>query len=138
MPESVKCQVSIANDFREAKKVEDGIVAAAQGYAYPDEDLFALRLSLEEALTNAIRHGNGCDPGKHVHVRYAVTPHQVDIYVADEGRGFDPSEIPDPTTAENIELPSGRGIMLMRAYMNRVEYNPQGNEVHLVKRREAS
>lgn len=138
MPESVKCQVTIANDFREAKKVEDSIVVVARGYGYPDEDIFALRLSLEEALTNAIRHGNGCDPGKHVHVRYAVTADQVDVYVEDEGRGFDPAGIPDPTTAENIELPSGRGIMLMRAYMNRVEYNHQGNEVHLVKCREAS
>lgn len=137
MPESVVRRVTIASSFGQAKKVEDDIVASAQQHGYGEDALFALRLSLEEALTNAIRHGNGCDPGKKVTVRYAVTRWQVDVYVGDEGSGFDPEQVPDPTAEENIEHPNGRGIMLMRAYMSQVEYNRKGNEVHLVKRLQA-
>jgi serine/threonine-protein kinase RsbW len=127
----------IPSCFARAKEVEDRIVRAAEAYGYAEESVFALRLSLEEALTNAIRHGNAQDVNKKVAIRYQVNREQVEVFVADEGRGFDPVSVPDPTTPEHLEIPSGRGIMLMRAYMNVVEYNRVGNVVRLVKRNES-
>jgi len=135
MPSEARRQASIPSDYRQAKAVEDAIVAAATAHGYNEEALFAVRLAVEEALANAIRHGNHADARKRVLVRYAVSDRQIDVHVSDEGKGFDPSRVPDPTAAENLQLPSGRGIMLMRAYMTKVEFNGRGNEVHLVKRK---
>lgn len=135
MPRNSFEKIEIVSVFPQAKQVEDLIVEQAEKLGYSEEDIFALRLSLEEALTNAIRHGNGQDPQKKVKIRYRAQPEEVEIYIADEGKGFDPSLVPDPTREDKLECPSGRGIMLMRAYMDLLEYNARGNEVHLVKQR---
>ena len=100
---------------------------------FNSDDIFAIRLSMDEALANAIRHGNKKDETKKINLRYAIDPERVDIYITDEGDGFDPEKVPDPTTQENLEIPNGRGIMLMRAYMNKVEYNKKGNVLRIVK-----
>ena len=133
MPEPTYQEQEISSDYQQAKEVEDKIITSAEALRYSEEDIFALRLSLEEALTNAIRHGNQKDERKKINIRFYATKDQVDIYVADEGSGFDPFAVRDPTSSENLECPNGRGIMLMRAYMNLVEYNEVGNVVHLVK-----
>ena len=137
MPAKPYRECEILSEFGQAKAVEDRIVAEAEAHHFGEDDVFALRLSLEEALTNAIRHGNVGDGRKKVRIRYQVNQDRIDVYVADEGSGFDPDQVPDPTQAENLELPTGRGIMLMRAYMNEVEYSQMGNTVHLVKVKEA-
>jgi serine/threonine-protein kinase RsbW len=101
-----------------------------------DEDLrFAIRLALEEALVNAMKHGNRMDPSRSVRLKYRASPECVEIRVRDEGPGFDPCVVPDPTVDENLRRPCGRGIMLMRSYMDRVSYSCGGNEVHMVKYR---
>jgi len=106
---------------------------AALGY---DEDYcFAIRLAFEEALINAMKHGNRMDPNRHVHLAYRILPDRVEIRVADEGPGFDPVGVPDPTSDENLSRPCGRGIMLMRSYMDEVSYSPKGSEVQMVKYR---
>ncbi len=94
-------------------------------------ECFAVRLALEEALSNALRHGNQNDPAKHITLAYRVTPDSVEVEVEDEGSGFVPDAVPDPTLDENIVIPSGRGLMLMRAYMSEVCYNDRGNRVYL-------
>ncbi len=127
--------ITIPSRYPHAKAVEDRIVQEAQQAGYDEESLFALRLSLEESLTNAIRHGNSCDASKHVAVKYRITQERIDIAVSDEGQGFNPTSVPDPTQPEHLSRPSGRGILLMRAYMNEVTYNAKGNCVHLVKLR---
>jgi len=129
--------IEIPTCFSQARQVEEDILEYAVNCHYSEEDLFALRLSLEEALTNAIRHGNKEKPDKRIVVRHSITPERIDIYIADQGKGFDPNGVPDPTADENLALPSGRGIMLMRAYMNVLEYNSLGNEFHMVKYRSA-
>ena len=133
MPIPTYQELEISSGYPQAKQVEDKIITAAEALGYGEEDIFALRLSLEEVLTNAIRHGNRQDERKKINIRFYATKEQVDIYVADEGSGFDPMAVRDPTSNENLECPNGRGIMLMRAYMNLVEYNEVGNVVHLVK-----
>jgi len=133
MPSDTYQEIEISSNFSQARQAEQTIVAAAKKQGYDESDLFALQLSLEEALSNAIRHGNRQDSKKYINIRYHVSQERIDIYVADEGTGFDPTKIPDPTADENLENPHGRGIMLMRAYMNLVEYNQEGNVVHIVK-----
>lgn len=104
-------------------------------YEWTGRDLFGVRLALEEAIVNAIKHGNGLDCRKEVRVQCKLSPERFWIEIADEGRGFRPDAVPDCTDPENLEKPSGRGIMLMRNYMNRVEFNESGNVVTMEKRR---
>ena len=102
-------------------------------YGYDDVAAFAVKLALEESLNNAIKHGNGLDAGKTVEINYEIDPRCVRITVVDQGGGFDPAGVPDPTADENLEKPCGRGIMLMRAYMDEVCYSSCGNQVRMVK-----
>jgi serine/threonine-protein kinase RsbW len=90
---------------------------------YPAKDIFPMRLALEEAVVNAVRHGNRGDPSKWVTVGFNVGPERVLVEVHDEGAGFDPDSVSDPTTLENPELPDGRGLLLMRACASSVQYN---------------
>ena len=125
----------IPSELHAAREIEETIVAEVEKFGYPEESAFALRLALEEAIVNAHKHGNGSDPNKQIVVSYEVNPHRLVIRVRDQGKGFDPSVIPDPTQPNRISLPYGRGIMLMRAYLDEVSYNQQGNEVQLIKER---
>jgi len=133
MPTKIYQEIEFPSTCRQAKIAEDRVIEATRACKYTEEDIFAMRLSMEEALLNAIRHGNTKDQQKKITLRYCVNEQQIDIYVADEGSGFDPMKIADPTLPENLERPNGRGVMLMRAYMNLVEYNDIGNVVHMVK-----
>ena len=113
----------IPSDTGKARKILDELLAILGQHAWAEEDTFGIHLAVEEALMNAIKHGNQRDPEKSVNVDYKVSPDLLRISVEDEGPGFDPSEVPDPTLEENLELPSGRGLMLMRTFMSRVEFN---------------
>ncbi len=126
--------LSISSELSSARQVEQRLITELRRQNYPDDCLFAVRLALEEALSNAIKHGNRLDPDKTVTVRFAVEPEKVQLIITDQGQGFDPAAVPDPTTDDHLEDPSGRGITLMRAYMDEVIYNSCGNEVRMVKR----
>ena len=124
--------------FRTAGEVPallDDVVAALEGFGYPRKDLFAVRLALEEALVNAVKHGNRGDPAKEARLRYHANPDFVLLEVEDEGAGFDPSAVPDPLAPENLERPSGRGLFLIRKYMTWVDYSERGNCVMMCKQR---
>jgi serine/threonine-protein kinase RsbW len=108
----------------------------AEGYS--EQDCFAVRLAVEEALVNAIRHGHEGDPTKTVQLRYQVTPALVLADVTDQGPGFNPATVPDPTAPDRLEHPGGRGLLLMNAYMSWVSFNERGNRVFLGKRRTGS
>jgi serine/threonine-protein kinase RsbW len=125
-------EIIIPNDLAAARCPENAILEEAQACGYGDDAAFAVKLALEEALTNAFRHGNKRDPGKRITVCYSVTAEQIEIEVIDEGEGFEPDKVPDPTQPEYIDRPHGRGIMLMRAYLDKVEYSQTGNSVRLV------
>jgi len=115
--------------FRAAEKE---LLSAASKHGYTDESVFAIRLALEEAVVNGFKHGNANKPGSTVALWWSVDAERVEIIIEDQGRGFDPGTIPDPREPENLEKPSGRGLMLMRAYMTRVVHNEKGNRVHMV------
>lgn len=92
------------------------------------------RVSLTEALSNAMLYGNRKDPHKRVRVEIIVGDVELIARVTDEGMGFDPTEIPDPTSPDNIEKAGGRGLFLMRELMDEVHFNERGNQVTLVLR----
>jgi serine/threonine-protein kinase RsbW len=125
----------IQSDLEEARQLEEHVLETVQGCGYSDAEAFAIKLALEEALINAIKHGNRYDPDKTVTVCYDIQPDRASFAVADEGPGFALCNVPDPTADENLERPCGRGIMLIRAYMDEVSYNEEGNELRMVKRR---
>ena len=90
------------------------------------------RVGVSEALANAMIYGNDRDPGKRVRVEVDLGPEQVAVVVCDEGHGFDPGSVADPTLPENLEQPGGRGIFLIRELMDEVDYAGCGNCVRLV------
>jgi serine/threonine-protein kinase RsbW len=92
------------------------------------------RVGLTEALSNAMLYGNAHDPSQRVVVQITMEQGRVEATVKDQGAGFDPSSIPDPTRPENITRPCGRGLFLMRALMDEVRHNDRGNEVTLILR----
>jgi serine/threonine-protein kinase RsbW len=92
------------------------------------------RVGLTEALSNAMLYGNSRDPSKRVLVEIAFLEECIEARVTDQGDGFDPSAVPDPTTPENLTKPCGRGLFLMRKLLDEVKYNAQGNQVTLVLR----
>jgi serine/threonine-protein kinase RsbW len=120
----------------EIDRLHDTVLVAVGEAGFDEASTFAVRLALEEAVANAFRHGNAEDPSKTVTVRYEVSPHQITLVVEDEGPGFDPGAVPDPTEDANLEIPSGRGIMLMRAYMTSVEIVAPGNRIEMTFRRD--
>jgi len=123
----------IPSDPAEAQRVQDEIEQLLIENQYGERDIFCIKLALEEALVNAIKHGNQMDRTKKVHVAYRVSPQRFDILITDEGTGFDPSDVPDPTAFENLERPCGRGLMLMRHYMTEVSFTGRGNTVQMAK-----
>ena len=128
----------IPSDLGEARRLQDEIEEALQAVRYGDRDIFSIKLALEEALVNAIKHGNQMDPDKRVHVAYIVTPERFDIRITDEGPGFNPDDVPDPTAPENLERPCGRGLLLIRYYMSEVSFQDSGRTIAMFKRRDGS
>jgi len=135
MSHTLTLDISIASDMAEARRVQADIERALQQVQFNEHDIFAIKLALEEALVNAIKHGNQMDPAKKVHVACHVHPDRFEVRITDEGPGFDPADVPDPTAPENLERPCGRGLLLMRHYMSEVAYHDRGRAVHMSKLR---
>ncbi|MCC6424660.1 MAG: ATP-binding protein [Phycisphaerales bacterium] len=134
--DSSPVRVTIPSDFGASREIQKQIIDRVVRCGFGDQAIFAIKLALEEAMINAIKHGNKLDPAKSVHIAYHVTPQQAEITVEDEGGGFDRHCVPDPTADENIEKCSGRGILLMEAYMTSVEYGANGRRVKMIKKNE--
>ncbi|HTI52014.1 MAG TPA: ATP-binding protein [Planctomycetaceae bacterium] len=130
-------EIFIPSDTTAGQSVQDRIVRFLEDLQYNDRDVFGVRLAMEEALVNAIKHGNRMDPNKSVRIACRISHRKIRIEIEDQGSGFQPESVPDPTADENLERPCGRGIMLMRAFMNLIEYNEAGNRVVLEKHRSA-
>jgi serine/threonine-protein kinase RsbW len=113
--------------------VIDAVSDAMSAAGYPHPDLFAVRLALAEALANAVKHGHRGDSTQPVRVSYRVGSAYVTAEVEDRGEGFDPFQVDDPCTPENLERPSGRGLLMMRHLMTCVRFNEQGNCVTLCR-----
>ncbi len=125
--------LEIESDPSNLITVEEFVNYFAKDLGIPEDRMNGLMLSVTEATTNAIIHANKCDPSKHVKINVSAENEKVIITVKDEGVGFDPTTIPDPTEPENLLKDSGRGVYLMRFYMDDLHYNltPTGTETVL-------
>jgi serine/threonine-protein kinase RsbW len=132
MPLKATIISDFSSDFRE---VQRQIIDAAEKNGYQDQCLFAIKIALEEALVNAIKHGNKLDKNKHVTIEAQITPLVAEITIEDEGPGFRRSDVPDPLADENLEKPSGRGILLIESYMSEVRWDHGGRRLRMIKNR---
>jgi len=131
--------VSLINDRDQIGALQDLVVECAEELGYSYGARFALRLAMEEAIANAFRHGHRDLPADTpVEVKYTLTHESIRLIVEDRGPGFVPEAVPDPTLDENLEVPGGRGLVLMRAYMTKIVHNKTGNRVEMELRRPES
>lgn len=128
-------EVVIPNEPSEGQVVQSRVVELLEQYGFSGRDVFSVRLAMEEALVNAIKHGNQMDPDKTVRLECHVDEDRVRIVIEDQGPGFDPGSLPDPTAEENLEMPGGRGVMLIQSFMDNVQYNDRGNMITMERSR---
>ena len=126
-------KATISSDYNAGRDLQERILDDLQRHGFSADATFAIRIALEEALVNAIKHGNAADPDKKIHVEARVTAKRAEITIEDEGPGFDRAAIPDPTLEENLHKCSGRGIHLIEAYMDNVQWSRGGRRLKMVK-----
>lgn len=107
----------------------------AAGSGFDEEVCHGISMAVREAAVNAVLHGNAYDPKKKVKVTMERTPDSIVIAIADQGRGLDPEAVPDPLSPDNLLKQSGRGIFLIKAFMDEVQFRnlEQGTEIKLIK-----
>lgn len=122
----------VRNTREQIDKVEAALMNALAAHAFPDAAKFALRLAVEEALVNAFKHGHKNLPAETpATFSFSVDDSSAQIDVIDKGPGFKPQDVPDCRLEENLDKPSGRGLLLMRAYMTSVEHLGRGNHLRM-------
>lgn len=134
-PPTTQAVLKLRNDPDEVRAARQAFADAVGAHGYPREAAFALMLAFDEAVANGIKYGAPGQTGGTIDLSWTVGDDTVRIVVDDHGPGFDPDALPDCTLPENIEKACGRGVMLMRAYMTRVEFNDKGNKVTMVYER---
>ena len=115
--------------------VRNWLLLNLEANEYAQDDIFAIHLAVEEAFLNAVRHGNRNDSSKEVKVDCSIGPDKVEISMSDNGGGFNPAEVPDPRCGENLYKLQGRGLLLIRSYMDEVDFNECGNRIRMIKYR---
>jgi len=120
----LQANLVLASRFENIEVAERALMDLCHQAGCAEDEEYWLVTALREAVANAVRHGNQRDPARLVRIAYLIDNATVTIRVEDEGEGFDPAAIPDPTDPENLLRPSGRGIFYMRQFMNRVEFSP--------------
>ncbi len=131
-------ELTLPTDLPELRPVSELIAEVLQTIPYSEHDIFSIKLAVEEALNNAIEHGNRMDPDKWVNVVFTATSERFDIRITDEGQGFDPEDTDDPPGVHTLRHAFGRGLLLMRGFMTEVRSHGRGNVVTMAKVREAS
>jgi len=125
--------LELPNDLRAIERAVDYLMSRCYEAGFNRDRLrLNLRVGVSEALANAMLYGNASDPDKRVLVEAHFTANSVVVRVTDEGSGFDPDALPDPTLPANRTRPHGRGIFLIRQLMDRVEFNREGNSITMI------
>lgn len=119
------------SEIKNVCHVETLVVEAVSGGSICEENFGKILIALTEAVNNAILHGNAQDPTKDVQISYETSPHMLYFNVRDQGNGFNPQDIPDPTDPDNLEKPNGRGVFLMQRLADSCEFLNSGSEVRL-------
>jgi serine/threonine-protein kinase RsbW len=123
----------IPSDESHIRQASERILQALEPFEPDEAALFDIKLCIEEALRNAMVHGNRLDKNVPVTVRYSIDREKVTIEVEDRGEGFDHRKVPNPTKGENVLKLGGRGVFLIKYLMNTVEFNEKGNIIKMVK-----
>jgi len=135
--ESLDAYLILASRFENIEVAERALLDLIAEASGSSDDEYWLVTALREALANAIRHGNRQDPARQVRVDFQLHEKTLRIRVEDEGLGFNPADVPDPTDPENLLRPSGRGIFYMRQFMDQVDFETTpagGTAVTMVRR----
>ena len=119
--------------YEEMDRAVSVILSGMDKFGYADDSIRKMKITLTELLVNAILHGNGKDFSKKVIMGHVIDKKKTVISILDEGEGFDPNSIPDPTLPENLVKDCGRGLFIVRHYVDKVEYNEKGNRVTITK-----
>lgn len=125
----------LPTDLDAGHAVIEELMAALESAGWEGRDVFHIQMAIEEAVVNAIEHGNKRDPSKEFHVVFKVCREQTELTVTDQGAGFDHRNLKDPTEDDHLDQPRGRGVMLIRELMSEAHYNDKGNSVRMLKRR---
>ncbi len=127
---------TMESTLESVNKAEEMADQAARQAGFDEDTRSGISMSVREAMINAVMHGNGYSPEKRVSLSFEQAGGQLVITIADEGKGLDPGEIPDPLAPENLMKQSGRGIFLIRAFMDDIKFRKlePGTEITLIKR----
>jgi serine/threonine-protein kinase RsbW len=129
-------ELALESSLESVDKAEEAVLREANEAGFDEDDLHKIGISVRECVVNAVVHGNRYNARKMVHLQVSRTPERIAISVGDEGDGFDPSAVPDPLASENLLRFSGRGVMLMQAFMDEFKVSsrePRGTQVRMVK-----
>ncbi len=124
----------IPSNLQRGREVQQAILEACESAGFNEDAMFAVKLALDEAVTNAIKHGNKLDADKQVEVTAEVNGREARISIRDEGPGFDRQHVPNPTLEENLDKCSGRGLLLIEAYMSEVAWSADGRTIYMNRR----
>jgi serine/threonine-protein kinase RsbW len=131
-------EVEFQSDLKNVEAAEDVVRRVCEGLNFDEEEQHKIGMAVHESMINAIWHGNKNDPAKRVRLQFRILPDRLEIRIRDQGSGFDVSGVPHPLEPENLLKISGRGIFLIRSFMDdfQVQNVPGvGTEVTLVKLR---
>jgi Anti-sigma regulatory factor (Ser/Thr protein kinase) len=131
-------KIRIESTVGSLRIVENAIDEATTVIGISQDNYGKILVSAMEAVNNAILHGNHSNPEKMVDIVIAYKSKELNITVTDEGAGFRPEKVPDPTTPENIEALNGRGIYLMSHLADKIQYNKKGNSVTMTFKNDLS
>jgi serine/threonine-protein kinase RsbW len=136
-PESSCVEVTLDSDLKNVEVAEEITRRVATTAGFDEDEQHRIEMAVHESIINAIWHGNKNDSGKSVWLQFTIFPDRLEIRIRDQGKGFNPNQIPDPLETDNLLNVSGRGIFLIRAFMDEFKVenaNGTGTEVTMVKR----
>jgi serine/threonine-protein kinase RsbW len=125
--------LQLPSDLKIIQETTRDIIKKIKSQEIGKDNLFDIRLALDEALVNAIKHGNKENPDKKVFLKVTIGPHIIEIQIKDEGSGFECDKIVSPLDEKNLKKPCGRGIFLMKKLMDKVEFFDGGSGIKMVK-----
>ena len=130
-------ELTVPSRLEEMANVHTLVEEAIREYNLSEDLAHWIELTISESMINAIQHGNKCDPDKKATLRIWSDGNSIEIIVEDQGKGFQLDDVADPTNVENLLKPSGRGILIIRSFMDEVDLSRRedgGSRLRMVKR----
>ena len=130
-------ELTVPSRLEEMTAVHALVDEAMQEYRLSADLAHWIELTISESMINAIQHGNKCDPAKEATLKISLNGEAIEVIVEDQGKGFELNDVADPTNVENLLKPSGRGILIIRSFMDEVALTKReggGSRLRMVKR----